>query len=209
MLTDEEKARVAASRNAAVSRRAATIQKWIAEKREAAKQRKLDKAEALATLLASKRNEAKRRKLEKAARALIPSCFDDPDAGVVFDDPPPYDHLPGTPPEQELPPEDGQYQTAPPGENDSKQRQRSLTNKQKHNAASAHMRKIKSVINDESKKRGAASGAQHPVARTDNGIAITGKQRDPRTNTATTAHLETFPNIHQSHSKMMIRNIVF
>ena len=71
------------------------------------------------------------------------------------------------------------------------------------------MRQIKSVINDEWKKHGAASGAQHPVARTDNGIAITGEQRDPRTNTATTAHLETFPTKHQSHSKMMIRNIVF
>ena len=111
--------RVAASREAALARRATVIQKWIAEKREAAKQRKLDKAEALATLLANKRNDAKRRKLEKTARALTPSCFDDPDAGGAIDDPPQYDHLIGTPPEQEPPPENEQYQTAPPHDNSS------------------------------------------------------------------------------------------
>ena len=74
------------------------------------------------------------------------------------------------------------------------------------------MRKIKSVIIDDWKKHGAAGDTQHHVDRNDSGIIIIiiiGEQRDPRANTATTAHLETFPNIHQSHSKMMIRNIVF
>ena len=41
----------------------------------------------------------------------------------------------------------------------SKQRKRRLTAKQKYNAASAHLHKIKAVINDGWKKHGAASGS--------------------------------------------------
>lgn len=146
----------------------------------------------------------KRRKLEDRAPAPITSRFDDPDVDADFDDPPPYDHIMGTPPHQEMPPEDEQHQTAPQDE-----RQQQLSNKQKHNAASSHLRMIQSSITDEWRKHGAAGETQHQVNRNDSGITIVGEQRDPQINTATTAHLESFPTLHQSHSKMMIRNIVF
>ena len=88
-------------------------------------------------------------------------------------------------------------------------KQRRLIGKQKYQQVSAHLKEVKAMIDKEWRKHGAASDNQHPVRRTNTGFVIDEEQRDPKTNTAGKSHLETLPNIHQSHHKMMIRNTVF
>ena len=187
-LTDEDKERIAKSKAAAMARKAAATRTMIDNKRKAAVARKHGIDE-----------EAKKRRLMKDTRELAAASFNDPEAFDSFDEPATFD-------QHEEAASDDPTDSQPPPEPPTKKRR--LTGKQKYQEAASHIANVKSFINDEWIKHGVASSSLK-IHETDAGVRVIGEHRNPKVKEAKKSQPGAFANIHHTHHKMMIRNIVF